>query len=611
VKSGDKPAAGHFVFPAGLELAMSLKSFSNKVKPSGTYAICGLTTRSIIFPLICLVLPCRLVAADLFVDVTKSAGLDFEHFNGMSGELYFPEMMGSGVALFDYDGDGDMDVYLVQGHMLGSEELEEAIFEPRHALPLTDRLYRNDTKPGAAGIKFTDVTRASGLSARGYGMGVAAADYDNDGHVDLYVTNYGPNELWRNKGDGTFEQVTARAGVDDPRWSVSASWLDYDRDGWLDLYVGNYVDYSFENAKPCRSSTSARDYCSPKVYRPSADSLFRNRGDGTFEDASESSGVGEARGGALGVIAADFNGDRWPDIYVANDGVANQLWINQKDGTFEDEAILAGVGVNMDGSPEASMGVDAADFDGDGDDDLFMTHLARETNTLYINDGDGWFEDRTVAMGLANPSFASTGFGTAWVDYDNDGWLDLFAVNGAVTRIEEQVASGDPHPLKQRNQLFRNLGDGSYTEVSSKVGAAFDSARVSRGAAFGDLDGDGDIDVVIANNAGSARVLLNEAARKGAWIGLRLLTGDGGRDAYGARIRLDPGDEGTLTRTVRADGSYGSSRDPRVLFGLGAQVDDNVRLTIAWPDGAQESWRDLAPGRYHSLTQGRGTPLDK
>jgi hypothetical protein len=570
----------------------------------------SLITRRLITQLIWLLLPCRLVAADLFVDVTESSGLDFEHFNGMSGALYFPEMMGAGVALIDYDGDGDMDVYLVQGHMLGSEHLKDAIFEPKHALPLTDRLYRNDTKPaidGAADLKFSDVTGTSGLSARGYGMGVAAADYDNDGDVDLYVTNYGPNELWRNKGDGTFEKVTDQAAVGDSRWSVSASWVDYDRDGWLDLYVGNYVDYSFENAKPCRSSTSARDYCSPKVYRPSADSLFRNLGDGTFVDASKSAGVGEALGGALGVIAADFNGDRWPDIYVANDGVANQLWMNQKDGTFTDEAILAGVGVNMDGSPEASMGVDAADFDGDGDDDLFMTHLARETNTLYINDGGGWFEDRTVAMGLANPSFASTGFGTAWVDYDNDGWLDLLAVNGAVTRIEDQVAAGDPHPLKQRNQLFRNQGNGSYKEVSSKAGAAFDTARVSRGAAFGDLDGDGDSDVVIANNAGPARVLLNNTDQNAGWIGLRLLTRDGRRDAYGARIRLDYGDGETLTRTLRTDGSYGSSRDPRVLFGLGARVDDNASLTIIWPGGNEESWNGLTPGRYHLLTEGRGT----
>jgi hypothetical protein len=546
-------------------------------------------------------------AADAFVDVTAASGLDFEHFNGMSGELYFPEMMGSGVALFDYDDDGDLDVYLVQGQMLGPAGVEAATFPPPSEPPLSDQLFRNDG-PGADGVpRFVDVTAAAGLRSTGYGMGVAAGDYDGDGLVDLYVTNFGPNQLWRNVGGGRFEDVTARAGVGDDRWSVSAAWTDYDRDGRLDLYVGNYVEYTLANAKPCRSSTSARDYCSPKVYEPSVDSLFLNLGDGRFEDVSESAGIRAAYGGALGVVAADFDGDRWPDLYVANDGVANQLWINRRDGRFSDEAMLAGVAVNMDGSPEASMGVDAGDFDGDGDEDVFLTHLARETNTLYINDGSGWFEDRTVAMGLANPSFAFTGFGTAWLDYDNDGWLDILAVNGAVTLIEAQVRAGEPHPLRQPNQLFRNLGDGRYRELEAEAGPAMAVALVSRGAAFGDIDDDGDTDVIVSNNAGPARVLLNAVGQDAGWLGLRLLTGDPGRDAYGARVSLRGGDV-VLWRRVRADGSYASSNDPRVLFGLGAKPNDDYRVRVLWPDGGEEYFEDLPPGHYHTLRQGTGIP---
>jgi hypothetical protein len=542
-------------------------------------------------------------AAVPFTDATERSGLSFHHFNGMSGELYFPEMMGSGVALLDYDGDGDMDVYLVQGQMLGGKPVAAATFAPRYPAPQTDRLYRNDSARGE--LKFTDVTATSGLKSTGYGMGVAAADYDNDGDVDLYVTNYGSNELWRNRGDGTFEAVTNNAGVDDSRWSVSAAWLDYDRDGWLDLYVGNYVRHTIDgDRRVCRMAKMDRDYCGPLKGAGDPDSLFRNRGDGTFEDVSDSSGIRKAFGGALGVVAADLNGDRWPDIYVANDGVPNQLWINGKDGTFTDEAMLAGVGVNMDGSPEASMGVDAADFDGDGDEDLFMTHLARETNTLYINDGKGWFEDRTVSMGLANPSFAYTGFGTAWIDYDNDGWLDLLVVNGAVTRIEEQLEADNPHPLRQLNQLFRNLGDGRYREVSGEAGNAFAVSLVSRGAAFGDLDDDGDADVVIANNAGPARVLLNEVGSSSGWIGLRLLTADGKRDAYGARVLVEG--ERPLWRRVRADGSYASSNDPRVLVGLGPESPPKVSVTVIWPDGAEERFTGLVIGRYHALRRSVG-----
>ena len=539
----------------------------------------------------------------------SSGGPDFVHFNGMSGELYFPEMMGSGAALFDYDGDGDLDAYLVQGVMLGpGKRLADAVFPPADDKPLVDRLYRNDsvTLDGQTQVRYTDVTGGSGLRSGGYGMGVAAADFDNDGRVDLYVTNFGANQLWRNLGEGRFENVTAAAGVGDERWSVSAAWIDYDRDGDLDLYVGNYVRYTFDNAKPCRSSTSARDYCSPLVYKPDVDTLYRNDGDGRFTDVSAAAGIRAKFGGALGVVVADFNADGWQDLYVANDGVANQLWINRRDGTFSDEAMLAGVGVNMDGSPEASMGVDAADFDGDGDEDLFMTHLARETNTLYINDGEGWFEDRTLAMGLANPSFQYTGFGTAWFDYDNDGWLDSLAVNGAVTRIEEQLLAGDPFPLRQANQLFRNEGQGRYREVSGEAGKAFEVALVSRGAAFGDVDNDGDTDVLIANNAGPARLLINEVGQDADWIGFRLADG-GGRDLYGASLVLDVGDRRVLRR-AGSDGSYASSSDPRLLVGLGERGEAPLTAHVVWPDGARERFDRLRPGAYHDLLRGQGKP---
>lgn len=536
--------------------------------------------------------------------------LPFTHFNGMTGELYFPEMMGAGAALFDYDNDGDLDVYLVQGNMLGpGKRAEQALLPPPGRLPLSDGLFRNDSRfeNGRVELKFTDVTEQAGIRATGYGMGVAVGDIDNDGWVDLYVTNFGANQLWRNRGDGGFEDLTAKSASGDTRWSVSAAFLDFDRDGLLDLYVGNYVDFDFQRHKPCRSTTSARDYCSPLAYRPEPDRLLRNLGGGRFEDVTQSSGIGKAFGGALGVVAADFNDDGWLDVYVANDGSPNQLWMNRGGGRFEDTALLAGVAVNMQGAPEASMGVDAGDFDGDGDLDLFMTHLTRETNTLYINDGQGWFEDKSAPSGLAGLSFAYTGFGTAWFDYDRDGRLDLLAANGAVTRIESQLRAGDPFPLRQRNQLFRNLGAGAFEEIGTRAGQVFQLAEVSRGAAFGDIDNDGDTDVLITNNSGPARLLINHAAPGRAWLGVRLLDAAGKRDMYGARAALHLPGGNSLWRRVRADGSYASANDTRIIFGLGDKPATAYRLEVVWPDGRREVWDKLPPGRYHSLRQGSGS----
>jgi len=548
-----------------------------------------------------------------FTDGAKPAGLDFMHFNGMSGEFYLVENLGGGAALFDYDNDGDLDVYLVQGRMLGEgKTLADALFPPRQGDTLTDRLYRNDsviTGDGARILRFTDVTEASGIRAGGYGMGVAAGDMDNDGWTDLYVTNLEANQLWHNNGDGTFSDITGKAGAQEERLSVSAAFLDFDKDGWLDLFIANYVAFSTENNRPCHAPSSARDYCSPKVYQPLPDRLLRNRGDGAFEDVSVRARIAAEAGTALGVVVADFNGDGWPDVYVANDGLPNYLWMNQKDGTFRNEGLLSGTAVNMEGMAEASMGVDAADFDGDGDEDLFMTHLIGETNTIYVNNGQGWFEDQTVSAGLAGASKAYTSFGTGWFDYDNDSDLDLFVANGAVNIILSLVKEADPYPLHQPNQLFANHGNGHFEEVSQQAGLVFGLSEVSRGAAFGDLDNDGDTDVLVVNNNGPIRLLLNHLGNRNHWLGLRLLDSHG-RDALGAWVAVYRRDGRAVWRRARADGSFAVANDPRVLVGLGDSP-DVTKVQVHWPSGRVAEWSDLPPDRYTALREGQGKPVKK
>jgi enediyne biosynthesis protein E4 len=540
-------------------------------------------------------------AQQLFVDATESSGIRFQHVNGRNGEFYYPEIIGSGVAVLDYNNDGKLDILVLQGTALGGGAKDSMG-------ACTARLYRNDlvvNPDGTRNLTFTDVTEASGLCSHGYGMGIAVGDFNNDGCVDVFITHFGaPNQLFRNNCDGTFTDVTKKAGVaGSGRWGASATFFDYDRDGFLDLYVANYVDYRIENNQKCYASSSARDYCAPSAYKPVPGILYHNRGDGTFEDVSVKSGITTAYGAGLGVMAADLDGDGWPDIYVANDGNPNQLWINQKNGTFKNEADLRGCAVNADGEAEAGMGIDIADFDGDGNDDIFLTHLTREKSTLFVNRGGGYFEDRSVEAGVAAPSIPFTGFGTVFFDYDNDGWLDIVATNGAVRLIEELKTPRDPYPLQQRKQLFHNLGNGRFEETTASAGAVFQVAEVGRGLAAGDLDNDGSTDLVLSNNNGPLRVVLNKVGGQRPWVGLRLLTGK--RDAYGAKVEIKRQGGPTLWRRVRADGSYLSANDPRILVGLG----DAPRIesvTVHWPDGKSEDFAAAPLRQYSTLVEGAG-----
>jgi len=526
----------------------------------------------------------------------------------MSGERYFVEPVGPGGALLDHDGDGDLDLFLVQGRSLGGVPLESSTFPPPPGAPRGDRLLRNLYRETGE-LRFEDATEASGIVEDDYGMGCTVGDVDLDGDPDLYVTNFGPDRLWVNEG-GVFRDGTARAGLGDPRWTTSACFLDPDRDGDLDLFVCAYVDFTLENHKPCYSETSAVDYCGPSSYRALPDRFYRNGGDGTFTDESARTRIGARPGAGLGVVAGDLDRDGWIDIYVANDGMPNRLWRNLGDGTFEDTALLAGCAYNRDGRAEASMGVEAADFDDDGDEDLFLTHLSDETNTFYRNDGRGGFEDATAASGLGVPSRAFTGFGTAAFDLECDGDLDLFVANGAVKTISALAASGDPYPLRQRNQIFRNLGGGRFEEVSPAEEPVLAPAEVSRGVCAGDLDDDGAVDLVILNNSGPARLLRGRTPPAGAWIGLDVRDAGGRVPALGAEVSLRTADGREIRRRVRIASSYLCANDPRIVIGLGPASGREAAVELRRPGGAAERFTGLAPGRYHVLVLGSGAPIE-
>jgi len=494
----------------------------------------------------------------IFTDVTAQSGIHFVHHSGAAGKYLMPEIMGGGAGLVDLDGDGHLDIYLVDS-----------------AGP--NRLFIND-----GDAAFRDRTAHAGVGDDGYGMGCAAGDFDNDGDMDLYVTNLGSNVLYRNDGDGTFTDVTAAAGVGDESWSTSAAFLDYDADGDLDLFVTNYVDWSDTPAftmKQCFSSSGARDYCSPQAYAaPTFDTLYRNNGDGTFQDVSAAAGFRAKAGTGLGVVCTDLDGDGRIDIYVANDQMPSFAWINAGDGTFVESAVRLSCAVDEMGKSQAGMGVDAADIDDDGDQDLWKVHLHRESHVLYLNEGT-YFDDVTSRWRLAGLTRRATGFGTALFDYDLDGLLDAFIANGRVQIIADTTATDDPYA--EANQLLRQVEPGRFEDVTSRAGPALARIASSRAAAFGDYDNDGDVDILIVNRDGSARLLRNDAPDRGNACTIRVLDRHG-RDAFGARVRCEIGDQ-TRTFEVRSAYSYCAANDPRLHVGLGAAARID-RVEVRWPD---------------------------
>lgn len=507
----------------------------------------------------------------IFVDVTAIAGLDFQHEADARGDYRFPEEMGAGGAFLDYDSDGDMDIYLVQGGSI----------DPESSAP-RNRMYRNEGNG-----QFVDVSRETGTDISGYGMGVAAADYDNDGDVDLFVTRVGSNVLLQNDGSGSFTDVTEHAGVGDEGFGASATFFDLDGDGLLDLYVTNYVDWSTAREMHCFDTAGARDYCSPVDYKaPSADRLYRNLGGGAFEDISISSGVASKRGNGLGVVASDFDGDGWVDLYVANDQTSAFLWMNQHDGTLVDEAALRGCAFNIDGMAIAGMGVAVEDLDGDqGEDgdldmDIFVTNIFNEVHLALRNDG-GRFEDVSYVWGLGVWGVPYTGFGIALFDQDHDGSLDGIVVNGAVIRRLEALRPG--HPYAEPNQFIRRDASGRFFDATAEVGLALTQPEMSRAAIIGDYDNDGDVDVLITNNRGPVQLLRNDNDNDNAWVMLILPTAINGRTTFHTRVVVETAGRRQV-REFRPQSGYLSSNDPRLHFGLGAATTID-RIVITLPGG--------------------------
>lgn len=526
-----------------------------------------------------------------FTDIRKQAGITFVQDSTGSAEKYYLETMGTGVAWLDYDQDGLMDLYFVQS---GATDA----YKP--AKPLHSALYHNNGDG-----TFTDVTAKAGVGGEGhYGQGVAVGDFDNDGYPDLYVTGYGSAILYHNNGDGTFTDVTTKAGVaDSGNWSTSAGWFDFDKDGWLDLVVTNYLDWSPQNNLWCgERAPGYRAYCNPNNYKGQKTKLYRNNHDGTFTDVSDKSGVGAAESKGMGVVLADLNNDGWTDIAIANDTWPNFYFENHRDGTFTDESLLSGLAASEDGRYEAGMGIDAADVDGDGLLDIYITHLDFELNRLYHNNGDGTFTDITYPSGIGNKAMTLSGVAAKFIDYDNDGWPDIVQANGAM--VDNVALYHSEVTYKEPLLMFHNLGKGRFEKASEAMGPDFMHPVAGRGLATADFLNDGTMGIAVNCRGDAPELLRNDGASANHWLEVLLIGTKSNRDGIGASLKLTAGDWAHVEQ-AKGGTSYMSASDPRIHFGLGGQTKVDS-LVITWPSGQVDKLTNLAADQILAVKEGTG-----
>jgi len=521
----------------------------------------------------------------VFTDVTAQAGIHFTHNSGRAGQKYLPETLGSGCAFFDADGDGWPDILLING--------KDWTPHGKKSLPA---LYRNNHNG-----TFTDITRGSGLDIEMYGMGVAIGDYDNDGRDDVYITALDGDHLFHNEGNGKFRDVTKLAGIQNASFGTSAAWVDYDRDGKLDLFVANYVQWSPKLDLWCSLDGATKSYCTPESYKGTRCRLFHNLGGGRFEDVAEKAGVGDPTSKSLGVAVLDYNGDGWPDLFVANDTQPNKLYRNNRNGTFAEEGMAAGVAYGEEGIARGAMGVDSADYDRSGRSHLLVGNFSNQMLGLYHNEGNGLFVDEAPSSTVGRSSLLSLSFAVFFFDYDLDGYPDIFTANG---HIDEQIGRVQPKvSYRQAPLLFRNLGDHHFANVTAAMGAAFKRPIVGRGAAYADFDRDGDLDLLISTNNGPAYLYRNDGGNRNHWLTIRLAGTKSNRDGIGAVIRLQSA-SGKQSSTVHSGSSYCSQSDLTATFGLGH--DASASIEIEWPSGIKQMIGTVAANQFVTIDESRG-----